>query len=130
MNRAQRRRMQRFGIIRFININSTPDLMKCPKPQSVFDKNRIVNDEKLYQEYNLPHDSAMTISIWYFFEEFEENLINQGLEGISDIVKLRMFKGEFNSYVESGFLLKDFEATRKRIDDALNEAMIHYNAAE
>ena len=123
MNRAQRRRMKRDGIIKFISIEESRELINSSKPQSVFDKNRIANDKSLYQEYDLPIDGIMAFSIECFIAECLEKRIFKDCHNYpNDNEKLNLFRKHFDLYVKSGFLMQAYESTSKMFDNELEEA--------
>jgi len=131
MNRSQRRSMHRYGIIRLISIEDMRDQINSSKPQSVFDKNRIANDKKLYEEYNLPIDGVMALSIEYFIEEcLEKRIFKECLKYPDDNEKIKLFKEYFDLYVKGGCLMRAYESTSKMFEEELNEACIAYRGSE
>ena len=117
MSRSQKRAIEKkqSGKKEIVNhrvphLEATADVMKSLGREFVFDKDKISEDRRLYQLYNLPCDTVMRDIVRDSLVVFEEALILEQLNEQSDIIKLDMFMTYFDAKVKEGFFTQQYEA--------------------
>ena len=123
MNRTERRKIDRtqskkrqIKNPRVPHLENMNNVMKELGGGFVFDSERISQDNRLYQLYNLPNDGVMKGIIKHNIKTFEEELPQLELGKIEDIVKLDLYMTYFEGLHKTGFFIDLYECMTKVVE--------------